>query len=90
VAVLLAGVAAAIAGWASRRPAGACAGRGSVTGWVVLAVASALWQLAAYVQSPRHEHPTLSSLTNAVLASQPARAAAFVLWLGATFLIGRR
>ena len=49
-----------------------------------------LWQLAAYLQHPRDEHPTLSSLANALLDSQPARAAAFVLWiLAAVELSGR-
>jgi hypothetical protein len=88
-AVLLAGVAAGAAGWAMRTPR-APAGRGSLTGWVVLAVVLAAWQLMAYVQSPRDEHPTVSSLTNAVLSSQPARTVAFVLWLGAMFGLARR
>jgi hypothetical protein len=57
---------------------------------VVLAVVLAAWQLVAYLQSPRHEHPTLSSLTNAVLSSQPARTAAFILWLAIMFGLARR
>jgi hypothetical protein len=57
---------------------------------VVLAAAAALWQAAAYLQQPRREHPTLSSLANALLDSHPARAAAFVLWLLATIRLARR
>jgi hypothetical protein len=89
VAVVLAGVAAAVAGWTAahrRRPAG----DGSVFGWVVLAAAGGLWQLAAYLQSPRDQHPTLSSLVNALLSSQAARCVAFLMWLAAMFQLARR
>jgi hypothetical protein len=91
-AVLAAGTAAVVAGAAGRRrrprqPPARVAGWGL---WVVLAAAAALWQAAAYLQQPRHEHPTLSSLANALLDSHPARAAAFVLWLLATIRLARR
>jgi hypothetical protein len=58
--------------------------------WAALAVAVGSWQLAAYLQHPREDHPTLSSLANALLDSQPTRAAAFVLWLVAAVALGRR
>ena len=58
--------------------------------WLVLAVALGAWQLASYLQSPRDEHPTLSSLTNAALDSHPARAAAFVAWLAGAAWLARR
>ena len=58
--------------------------------WAVLAVAVGSWQLAAYVQHPREDHPTLSSLVNALLDSQPARAAAFLLWIATAVALGRR
>ncbi|HKY67308.1 MAG TPA: hypothetical protein VJM49_13095, partial [Acidimicrobiales bacterium] len=61
-----------------------------VAGWGVLAAAAAVWQLAAYLQQPRHDHPTLSSLANAVLDSHAARAGAFVAWLAATAALVRR
>jgi hypothetical protein len=48
------------------------------------------WQLAAWAQSPRDEHPTLSSLTNAVLDARPVRAAAVALWLAGAAWLGRR
>ena len=89
-AVLLAGAAAAAAGALSPRrdrPRVDAAGWGA---WVVLAAAAGLWQLAAYVQLPRHDHPTLSSLANALLDSQPARAAAFVVWVLGTVHLARR
>ena len=58
--------------------------------WAALAVAAGSWQLAAYLQHPREDHPTLSSLANALLDSQPARAAAFVVWIIAAVALGRR
>lgn len=58
--------------------------------WALLAVVGGLWELAAYLQHPRDEHPTLSSLSNALLDSHPARSAALVLWLVATSELSRR
>jgi hypothetical protein len=103
VAVVGAGVATAV--WAARRrrragpwsrprPRGAVGtdetrGVGRVP-WVLLAAAAAVWQLAAYVQHPRDDHPTLSSLTNAALESHAARTAAFVVWLVTIVALVRR
>lgn len=90
-AVLAAGVLAVAAGVAtrpSRRPV-----RHRVAGWgawAVLAVTAAVWQLTAYVQHPRPDHPTLSSLANALLDSHPARAVAFVVWLAGAVHLARR
>ncbi|MBN2622549.1 MAG: hypothetical protein JXA83_04230, partial [Acidimicrobiales bacterium] len=58
--------------------------------WVVVVATGAALQLSAYLQHPRDDHPTLSSLTNALLDSHPARAAAFVVWLAATVELARR
>jgi hypothetical protein len=90
VAVVTAGAAAAVAGWLTRPRPARPPGPGIVAGWVALGLAVVGWQLASYLQSPRSEHPTLSSLTNAVLSTQGARAIAFVLWLGAMVFIARR
>lgn len=83
----VAGVARARAGGRHDRPAPAPAG---MARWAVLAALAAAWQLAAYLQHPRHDHPTLSSLTNAALDSHAARAAAFVAWLAVTVTLVRR
>jgi hypothetical protein len=103
VAVVGAGVATAV--WAAwrRRRAGPWSRPGSrgaggtyeargvgVVPWVLLAAAAAAWQLAAYVQHPRDDHPTLSSLANAALESHAARTAAFVVWLVTTVALVRR
>ena len=90
LAVVLAGGAAAVLAARRRRLVGPRRLVGSFAGWAVLAAVAAAWQLAAYAQHPRYDHPTLSSLANAALGSQPARAAAFVLWLAATVELARR
>lgn len=68
-------------------PAPGTAGARRWAGWVA---AVALWQLAAYLQHPRDDHPTLSSLANSLLDSHSARAAAFVLWVLAAVELARR
>lgn len=90
-AAVLAGGVAAMA-WGARRPAPPrpAAGVRAAVPWVVLAAVAATWQLAAFVQHPRDDHPTLSSLTNALLDSHAARAVAFVAWLAAAAGLGRR
>jgi hypothetical protein len=90
VAVLSAGALAALLGALHRRPPGPPAQTTKLTRWAVLATTAGAWQLAAYVQDPRVDHPTLSSLANALLDSQPARAAAFVLWVAATKELAQR
>ena len=70
----------------SRSSAGA---RGGVV-WAVLAVLVAAWELAAYVQHPRAEHPTLSALAGEVLDWRPARALAFCAWLAIGTGLARR
>ncbi len=58
--------------------------------WAGLASVLVTWELVAFVQSPRADHPTLSSLINTMLDSHPARAAAFALWLVAMMELARR
>ena len=79
--------------WQDRPVADTGTGAGPVRGvvlWAGLAVAAAAWQLASYLQAPRDEHPTLSSITNGLLDSHPARALAFGLWLFAARGLARR
>jgi hypothetical protein len=49
--------------------------------WAAVAAAAAGWELYCYTAAPRSEHPTLSSLLDALDASHPGRAAAIALWL---------
>lgn len=58
--------------------------------WVTLVAVMAAWQLAAYLQHPRHDYPTLSSLANTALDPRPVRAAAFLAWLALAALLARR
>ncbi len=60
------------------------------TGWLVVLVAVAGWELAAFLQHPRAEHPTLSSLANELLGNHPVRALAMVVWLVVGLRIARR
>ena len=89
-AILVAGLGGVIAGSARRRPKPRQAPISTAAPWLILAVAASAWELQAYLQQPRYEHPTLSSLANALLDSHPARAAAFILWLLTTVELTRR
>jgi hypothetical protein len=91
-AVVLAGVAAMAAGRRQSRPRRS-PGDGHVNGiapWVGLAALAGAWQLAAYLQHPRADHPTVSSLANELLDSHPARAAGFLVWIAAAWWLARR
>jgi hypothetical protein len=76
-------------GWhgpARARPAG---GRLPVAGtlaWVAVLVAGCLWELGALLQQPSlttdsYSHPTISTLTDPVLATSPGRAVVLLAWL---------
>jgi hypothetical protein len=49
--------------------------------WVLLLVALTAWELAAYASSDRHDHPTLSSISDSLMSVHIGRAAAFLGWL---------
>jgi hypothetical protein len=90
LAIVGPGIAAVVIGAARRRPLISLPALSGAVGWVLLLGALAAWQMLAYLQHPRSEHPTLSSLLNAVLDTHPARAVAFVMWLVAAGLLARR
>ena len=59
--------------------------------WLILGGAAGAWQIAAYLQHPRADHPTLSVLANAMLHPRPVRTIAFAAWMfGAGWLGSRR
>ncbi len=49
--------------------------------WAVLFGLLAVFEVAAYLSSPRRDHPTLSSMADALMNTHPGRAAVFALWL---------
>jgi hypothetical protein len=87
------GAGAAAAAWGIRRPARRRLRMTLSPGQRVvgaLAIATALgWELTAFLQRPREEHPTLSVFANRLLDPHPVRAAAFVAWLAVTAALAR-
>jgi hypothetical protein len=59
-------------------------------GWLALAGGAAVWEWQAFVQHPRHRHPTISSLSNTLLENQPSRMLAVLAWLAAGIWLARR
>jgi hypothetical protein len=90
LAVVGAGLAGMTVGHAQRPQSESCPARAGAVRWVMVFVALAVWQLFAYVQQPRSEHPTLSSLTNAALENHTGRTLAFTAWLVAGSRFARR
>jgi hypothetical protein len=92
VAVVGAGTAALVAGrllLPARVPGHGVPAR-ALLPWALLAAAVAAWQLAAWLSTPRDEHPTLSSLANEALDARPVRALALAAWVAAAAWLGRR
>lgn len=91
VAVGAAGVVAIVVGTRWRRPSESRSDYpGSCVPWGILCALLAAWELAAYFQQPRSDHPTLSSLADQVLDWRPAQALAFVAWLAVGVDLSRR
>jgi hypothetical protein len=68
------------------RPAGKRLPVAGTLAWCVVLVAGCLWELAALLLQPSittdsYAHPTISTLTDPVLASSPGRAAVLAAWL---------
>ena len=87
--IILLGTVVVLIGWHGplrERPA---RGRLPVAGtlaWIVVLVAGGLWELSALLLQPSittdsYAHPTISTLTDPVLASSPGRAAVLAAWL---------
>jgi hypothetical protein len=65
----------------------------SIRGALIWGVAFTLlvgWELAAYFQHPRADHPTLSALAGDVIDWRPARALAFLVWTALGADLSRR
>ena len=90
VAVLTSGAVVAIASGGRRATGDAAVTPRSAAIWGALAAAVAAWQVSALVRHPRAEHPTLSSLANAVLDPRPVRTVAFMGWLAGMAWLARQ
>jgi uncharacterized membrane protein len=55
--------------------------------WIGLVAVLLAWELTAYFSSPRHDHPTLSTVADYIMSSHPGRAAMFALWLALGWLL---
>jgi hypothetical protein len=88
-AVIGAGTVVVLIGWHGPLRARPPAGRLPVAGtlaWVVVLVAGCLWELGALLQQPSlttdsYSHPTISTLTDPLLAAAPGRAVLLLGWL---------
>jgi hypothetical protein len=58
--------------------------------WVTLVVVMLAWELISYRLSPRIDHPTLSSIADAIMSTHPGRFAMFAAWLGVGYWLFRR
>ena len=90
LAVVGVGAIAVATGQAFRRRTAGRPEPSRILPWLLVLAGLAAWQLAAYVQEPRSEHPTLSSLANSVLDTHTARTIAFAGWLVGGFALARR
>ena len=90
LAVIGAGLAAMAVGHAGRPQNESPPAFAGVSGWLVLLVLLGGWQALAFVQEPRSQHPTLSSITNAALDNHSSRAIAFAAWLVGAYALARR
>lgn len=63
--------------------------------WAVVLVAGGLWELSSLLQQPHlttdsYAHPTISALTDPLLASHPGRAVALGAWLLIGYFLAER
>jgi hypothetical protein len=80
-----------VAAWRPSRPAPDVRwSRPSVVLWLGVVVLAVGWELVAYFSSPRHDHPTLSVMADAVMSVHAGRAMMFLLWLTLGWALVRR
>ena len=91
IAVVMAGVGTIVIGTSRRRPSEPLPGpRSGAAIWGLLFVLLVGWELAAYFQHPRVDHPTLSALADPVTDWRPVRALAFLAWIALGADLSRR
>lgn len=90
VATLGVGFVVIIVGGRQSPPVAAREAVGGAWPWAAIGGAGVVWELQAFLQRPRGNHPTVSSLTNDVLQSHFSRAGAMLVWLAAGWWLARR
>ena len=91
MAVGVAGVGTIVLGARRRRPPERRAlNANGVLIWGIVCALLVGWELAAYFQHPRADHPTLSALADRVIDWRPARALAFITWIALGADLSRR
>jgi hypothetical protein len=73
-----------------RSPAAAHASRDGLVAWTAWLAAVTGWELWALSGQPRSTHPTISSLTDALIETHPGRALAVLGWLVLGWWLARR
>jgi fucose 4-O-acetylase-like acetyltransferase len=61
----------------------------TVLPWIAAFAALLAWELSELFSQPRQQHPTLSSITNALLSTHPTRFLGFLAWLLLGWLLVR-
>lgn len=89
LAVAAAGIVTILVGSRRRRPPFELPAGGALIWGIVFALLVG-WELAAYLQQPRADHPTLSALADRVIGWRPARALAFLAWVALGADLSRR
>jgi hypothetical protein len=79
-----------VAGHHRSRPATARATRDGLVAWTAWLAAVTGWELWALSGQPRSTHPTISSLTDALIETHPGRALAVLCWLVLGWWLARR
>ena len=91
MAVGAAGVGTIVLGTRRRRPPERRALKANgVFIWAIVCALLVGWELVAYFQHPRADHPTLSALAEPVIDWRPARAVAFIAWIALGADLSRR
>jgi hypothetical protein len=55
--------------------------------WATLLVLLVAWELIALFQSPRDDHPTLSSISDDIMSVHAGRALMFAIWLASGWVL---
>ena len=90
LAVAAAGTGTIVLGTRRRRPFEPGAHATSALIWGIIFALLVGWELAAYFQHPRADHPTLSVLAEPLIDGRPARALAFSTWIAVGAYLCRR